>query len=272
MHNAQPVTLEGGEYVMFFYEGPGTGVQEFILTVYGTCMPMLNLTRRKGQDIERFYPRKMRGRKDTALHRYRYRFRSAVNAAIHPVQGVQISETSPHRFHHPSRRQPCAILIIDTGNRAVTQQAALSIGRKPQNGADQTAQSHTVADDHRAAACRAASVVARAACIRSASSYIDSPPGIRPLLCHLLVGDASLLLLRSGFQSAAFRARPYRSSRRRESRVISQPHNSAMISAVRRVRPRSLAMIWVMPSAFARSATCHACCSPFSVNGLSEWP
>jgi AraC family transcriptional activator of mar-sox-rob regulon len=56
MHNAQPVTLEGGEYVMFFYEGPGTGVQEFILTVYGTCMPMLNLTRRKGQDIERFYP------------------------------------------------------------------------------------------------------------------------------------------------------------------------------------------------------------------------
>ncbi|HAT2203051.1 TPA: MDR efflux pump AcrAB transcriptional activator RobA [Kluyvera intermedia] len=56
MHNAQPVTLEGGEYVMFFYEGPGTGVQEFILTVYGTCMPMLNLTRRKGQGIERFYP------------------------------------------------------------------------------------------------------------------------------------------------------------------------------------------------------------------------
>lgn len=56
MHNAHPVLLEGGEYVMFFYEGPGTGVQEFILTLYGTCMPMLNLTRRKGQDIERFYP------------------------------------------------------------------------------------------------------------------------------------------------------------------------------------------------------------------------
>lgn len=56
VHNAHPVLLEGGEYVMFFYEGPGTGVQEFILTVYGTCMPMLNLTRRKGQDIERFYP------------------------------------------------------------------------------------------------------------------------------------------------------------------------------------------------------------------------
>ena len=48
--------LEGGEYVMFSYEGLGTGVQEFILTVYGTCMPMLNLNRRKGQDIERYYP------------------------------------------------------------------------------------------------------------------------------------------------------------------------------------------------------------------------
>ena len=53
---AHPVTLEGGEYVMFTYEGLGTGLQEFILTVYGTCMPMLNLTRRKGLDIERFFP------------------------------------------------------------------------------------------------------------------------------------------------------------------------------------------------------------------------
>jgi AraC family transcriptional activator of mar-sox-rob regulon len=52
----KPVVLEGGEYVMFAYEGLGTGVQEFILTVYGTCMPMLNLNRRKGQDIERYYP------------------------------------------------------------------------------------------------------------------------------------------------------------------------------------------------------------------------
>lgn len=57
--SAQPILLQGGEYVMFTYEGLGTGVQEFILTVYGTCMPMLNLTRRKGQDIERYYPQKM---------------------------------------------------------------------------------------------------------------------------------------------------------------------------------------------------------------------
>lgn len=56
LQNGQAVKLEGGEYIQFIYEGPGTGLQEFILTVYGTCMPMLNLTRRKGQDIERFFP------------------------------------------------------------------------------------------------------------------------------------------------------------------------------------------------------------------------
>ncbi len=54
--DSHPVILEGGDYVQFNYEGPGTGLQDFILTVYGTCMPSLNLTRRKGQDIERFFP------------------------------------------------------------------------------------------------------------------------------------------------------------------------------------------------------------------------
>lgn len=53
--NAQPVTLDRGEYVMFTYEGLATGLQEFILMLYGTCMPTLNLIRRKGPDIERFY-------------------------------------------------------------------------------------------------------------------------------------------------------------------------------------------------------------------------
>ncbi len=56
IQGSKPVVLEGGEYVMFTYEGLGTGVQDFIMTVYGTCMPMLNLNRRKGQDIERYYP------------------------------------------------------------------------------------------------------------------------------------------------------------------------------------------------------------------------
>lgn len=53
---SHPVILDGGNYVQFNYEGPGTGLQDFILTVYGTCIPSLNLTRRKGQDIERFFP------------------------------------------------------------------------------------------------------------------------------------------------------------------------------------------------------------------------
>lgn len=66
--NSHPVVLEGGEYVMFFYDGPGTGLQEFILTVYGTCMPMLSLTRRKGQDIERFYPQDDARGQEPPLH------------------------------------------------------------------------------------------------------------------------------------------------------------------------------------------------------------
>lgn len=57
LQGAFPLLLQSGEYVMFTYEGPGTGLQQFILTVYGTCMPMLNLTRRRGLDIERFFPR-----------------------------------------------------------------------------------------------------------------------------------------------------------------------------------------------------------------------
>ena len=55
LQSAQPVTLEGGDYVQFTYEGSTSGLQEFVLLLYGTCMPLLHLTRRNGQDIERFY-------------------------------------------------------------------------------------------------------------------------------------------------------------------------------------------------------------------------
>ncbi len=55
LQSTQTVMLEGGEYVQFTYEGPHSEFQDFILLVYGTCMPMLKLTRRHGQDIERFY-------------------------------------------------------------------------------------------------------------------------------------------------------------------------------------------------------------------------
>ncbi|MGC6388349.1 MDR efflux pump AcrAB transcriptional activator RobA [Ewingella sp. S1.OA.A_B6] len=53
----QPIVVQEGEYAMFHYKGSPEQLQEFILTLYGTCLPMLKMTRRKGQDIERFYTR-----------------------------------------------------------------------------------------------------------------------------------------------------------------------------------------------------------------------
>ncbi|AWP34070.1 MDR efflux pump AcrAB transcriptional activator RobA [Pantoea eucalypti] len=55
LHSGQKVILEGGDYVQFTFNGPRVNLQEFILLLYGTCMPTLGLTRREGQDIERFY-------------------------------------------------------------------------------------------------------------------------------------------------------------------------------------------------------------------------
>ncbi|ASM24471.1 MDR efflux pump AcrAB transcriptional activator RobA [Serratia marcescens] len=57
VQEGQPLVLPGGEFAMFSYEGPTENLQDFILTVYGTCLPALQLTRRKGHDIERFYPK-----------------------------------------------------------------------------------------------------------------------------------------------------------------------------------------------------------------------
>lgn len=53
--SVQSITLEGGDYVQFSYEGPKEGLQEFIIMLYSTCMPTLNLIRRAGQDVERFH-------------------------------------------------------------------------------------------------------------------------------------------------------------------------------------------------------------------------
>ncbi|MGD9423587.1 MDR efflux pump AcrAB transcriptional activator RobA [Pantoea sp. NSTU24] len=55
LFSGQNVILEAGDYVQFSYSGPRASLQEFILLLYGTCMPTLGLTRRQGQDIERFY-------------------------------------------------------------------------------------------------------------------------------------------------------------------------------------------------------------------------
>jgi AraC family transcriptional activator of mar-sox-rob regulon len=56
VQEGQPTVLQGGEYAMFNYQGPSSGLQDFILMLYGTCLPALELRRRKGHDIERFYP------------------------------------------------------------------------------------------------------------------------------------------------------------------------------------------------------------------------
>ncbi|WP_413735345.1 MDR efflux pump AcrAB transcriptional activator RobA [Sodalis sp. RH21] len=56
VHNGQPIELAGGDYAQFIYDGPSDGLQNFILSLYGTCLPTLKLTRRQGHDIERFYP------------------------------------------------------------------------------------------------------------------------------------------------------------------------------------------------------------------------
>lgn len=56
--DASPVILKGGDYVQFDYQGPVAEFQDFILTLYVTCMPTLGLTRRQGQDIECFFPDK----------------------------------------------------------------------------------------------------------------------------------------------------------------------------------------------------------------------
>lgn len=57
VQEGRPLVLQGGEYAKFRYAGPASGLQDFILMLYGTCLPTLKLTRRKGHDIECFYPK-----------------------------------------------------------------------------------------------------------------------------------------------------------------------------------------------------------------------
>ncbi|TKI05611.1 MDR efflux pump AcrAB transcriptional activator RobA [Martelella alba] len=53
----QLMELEGGDYAQFTFDGPTEELQDFIMTLYGTYLPMLGLTRRKGIGIERFCAR-----------------------------------------------------------------------------------------------------------------------------------------------------------------------------------------------------------------------
>ncbi|GAB7195154.1 MDR efflux pump AcrAB transcriptional activator RobA [Dickeya oryzae] len=57
VHPGEPVTLPAGDYALFIYEGPADDLQDFIITLYDTCLPTYKLTRRKGFDAERFHPK-----------------------------------------------------------------------------------------------------------------------------------------------------------------------------------------------------------------------
>ncbi|MGX8941501.1 MDR efflux pump AcrAB transcriptional activator RobA [Symbiopectobacterium sp. Eva_TO] len=56
VHPGEPITLPGGEYALFVYEGPTDALQDFIISLYDTCLPTFELTRRDGCDAERFTP------------------------------------------------------------------------------------------------------------------------------------------------------------------------------------------------------------------------
>lgn len=47
--------LDGGEYARFVYEGPIEGLQQFIFTLYSSCLPLHGLLRDEGEDIECFH-------------------------------------------------------------------------------------------------------------------------------------------------------------------------------------------------------------------------
>lgn len=56
VHPGEPITLPGGEYALFIYAGPTDALQDFIISLYDTCLPTFELTRRDGCDAERFIP------------------------------------------------------------------------------------------------------------------------------------------------------------------------------------------------------------------------
>jgi len=49
------IVREEGDYARFTYQGDLKGLQNFILLLYSTCMPLAGLVRRQGQDIECYY-------------------------------------------------------------------------------------------------------------------------------------------------------------------------------------------------------------------------
>lgn len=113
---------------------------------------------------------------------------------------------------------------------------------------------------------------ASAACMRTLSSCMDSPSGIRPSSVPFTsVRRQPLLRFRQRIDMALLQHAHIQLAQAR------LQHNVAAAgicddARVCCVRPKSLVITAVMPSVLARSATCHACCTPFSVRGLSDWP
>ncbi|MEC5343982.1 MDR efflux pump AcrAB transcriptional activator RobA [Brenneria populi] len=64
IYPGEPLTLQGGDYALFIYSGPPDGLQDFIITLYDTCLPKLRLIRRKGCDAERFEPDRTRDKEN----------------------------------------------------------------------------------------------------------------------------------------------------------------------------------------------------------------
>ncbi len=54
LENMEMFKLNAGDYAQFTYAGPTEGLQRFIMDLYGICLPLLQVVRREGYDIERF--------------------------------------------------------------------------------------------------------------------------------------------------------------------------------------------------------------------------
>ena len=113
VQEGQPLVLPGGEFAMFSYEGPTEGLQDFILTVYGTCLPALQLTRRKARHRALLSER----RAPSASGAYRDQVRLPDPDSTLTLQFVQRGHVQmrdiARRFHDPAGSQPRALLVID---------------------------------------------------------------------------------------------------------------------------------------------------------------
>ena len=185
---------------MFSYEGLGTGVQEFILTVYGTRMPMLNLNRRKGcQDIELLSGARCKPEEGPINLRMEFPIRTSLTLQLIQCRGIKMRNVPCH-LNHPPRCQPGTFLIVDTEMNScadangVRRKLAAPEWYSPGNPAIPwlTSSGRLPAGSFRHSA--------SAACMRTLSSCMDSPQGCDHLQCRSPACDASLLRFPSAYR------------------------------------------------------------------------